>query len=288
VRQVGDGRGSFVQYQGGKIVTSSSTGTRAVSAFVDRVWQGAGGVRGVLGYPASDQVNGRPDGGWIQLFENGAITDSASTATQVVAGESYRKWVAAGRESGVLGYPTAALKTGLRNGGWIQVFQHGAVTDSAGTSPQTVNQARYTMWVAAGRENGVLGYPTFGATFGHPDGGWLQTFEGGSLTDSASTSPQLVPGVMDVAWSAAGRYGGVLRYPTAAVVTEARGSHQVFQGGELWALDAGAARRVYGAVLAQWQAAGGAGGRYGYPLTDTTPGPGGSLTCQFEGGTITT
>ena len=288
VRQVGDGRGAYVQYQGGKIVTNPTNGTRAVSAFVDRVWQGSGGVRGVLGYPASDQVNGRPDGGWIQLFEKGAITDSASTSTQVVAGESYRKWVAAGRESGVLGYPTAALKTGLRNSGWIQTFQRGAVTDSAGTSAQTVNQARYTMWVAAGRENGVLGYPTFGATFGHPDDGWIQKFEGGSLTDSASTSPQLVPGVMDVAWAAAGRYDGVLRYPNAAMVTEARGSHQVFQGGELWALHGSPARRVYGAVLTQWKAAGGAGGRYGYPLTDTTAGSGGSLTCRFEGGTITT
>jgi uncharacterized protein with LGFP repeats len=84
-----------------------------------------------------------------------------------------------------------------------------------------------------------------------------------------------------------GREKGLLRFPTAAAVAEARGTHQTFQGGELWALGSGAARRVYGAVLTQWKAAGGAAGSYGYPLTDTTA-SGDGLTCTFEGGTITT
>ena len=288
VRAVGDGVGRYVLFEGGIIYYRATYGAVALTEFVRTIYAANGGPTGSrLGYPTADRI-ATTNGGFLQTFERGAITDSASTSTQAVFGESYRKWVASGRETGVMGYPTAALKTGLRNGGWIQTFQRGAVTDSARTSPQSVNQVRYTMWVAAGRENGVLGYPTFGATFGHPDTGWIQKFEGGSLTDSASTSALLVPGVMDVAWAAAGRYDGVLRYPTAAVVTETRGSHQVFQGGELWALASGGpARRVHGAVLTQWKAAGGAGGRYGYPLTDTVP-SGSGLTCTFEGGTITT
>jgi uncharacterized protein with LGFP repeats len=39
-------------------------------------------------------------------------------------------------------------------------------------------------------------------------------------------------------------------------------------------------------VLSQWKAAGGATGKYGYPVTDTVS-SNGKLTCTFEGGTIT-
>ena len=79
----------------------------------------------------------------------------------------------------------------------------------------------------------------------------------------------------------------MLGYPTRAVRQDSKGRSQGFQKGELWALGAtGPARRVYGAVLAEWRAEGGAGGRYGYPLTDTVP-SGNRLTCTFEGGTIT-
>jgi uncharacterized protein with LGFP repeats len=79
----------------------------------------------------------------------------------------------------------------------------------------------------------------------------------------------------------------VLGYPTSAVRQDSRGRNQSFQNGELWALGtAGPARRVYGAVLTEWKAQGGASGRYGYPITDTTA-SGGGLTCTFEGGTIT-
>ena len=48
---------------------------------------------------------------------------------------------------------------------------------------------------------------------------------------------------------------------------DGRGESQAFQKGGLWALGSGPARRVYGAVLDEWKAEGGAGGRYGYPLT---------------------
>ena len=62
---------------------------------------------------------------------------------------------------------------------------------------------------------------------------------------------------------------------------------QDFQRGELWALPGGTPRRVCGAVLDQWKAAGGAAGAYGYPTTDTVDAGNGQLTCTFEGGMIT-
>jgi uncharacterized protein with LGFP repeats len=215
------------------------------------------------------------------------IVDSASTSTQAVWGASYTVWRANNREKGVLGYPTSAIVFGRPDGGWIQLFQKGAIVDSASTSTQVVWGASWSVWKANGRETGVLGYPTSPITFGRPDGGWIQLFQKGAIVDSRSTASQVVLGRMFDAWAAANRESGVLGYPTAALTGDGRGESQVFQKGELWALGSGPARRVHGAVLDEWKAEGGAGGRYGYPLTDTVETPGGRLTCEFEGGTIT-
>jgi hypothetical protein len=285
VRSVGDGKGTYVRYQGGAIYSTSAHGSRALSNWVLEKWNAEGGPSGRLGYPTSDRISTR-DSGWIHLFQKGAITDSASTATQTVWDIRYTKWRDAGRESGILGYPTSAVVFNLRDKGWIQTFQNGAITDSVSTTTQIVYDIRWTKWREAGREGGVLGYPTGAVKFNLRDSGWLQTFQKGAITDSVSTTTQIVHGAMYTGWVAAGREAGVLGYPTASVRSAERGSYQPFKSGELWRLGSGSARRVYGAVLQEWKAAGGSTGRYGYPLTDTVS-QGGRLTCQFEGGTIT-
>ena len=53
------------------------------------------------------------------------------------------------------------------------------------------------------------------------------------------------------------------------------------------ALGTGPGRRVLGSVRAEWKAQGGATGPYGYPRTDTRRLADGTMTCTFEGGTIT-
>lgn len=339
-RSVGDGRGAYVAYQGGSIYSSKQSGTRAVPTAVRTVWGQVGGPTGILGYPISDRITGLRDGGWIQIFERGAITDSAhtyvavvygdawtqwkgsgreaghlgyptsnrhsglrdtgwrqdfqygvvidsaSTSTNQIYGEAYAQWNGTGRETGRLGYPRANRVSGLVNGGWRQDFQFGVVIDSASTSTKTIYGDAYTVWVATGREGGRLGYPRANRVSGLVRQGWMQEFLTGRICASADTPTVAVAGVMNTAWGAQGRETGVLGYPTANATSDSRGSHQVFQGGELWALGTGAARLVYGDVLTQWKAAGGAGGSYGYPLTDTVS-SNGRLTCQFEGGTIT-
>jgi hypothetical protein len=283
-RAVGDGRGQYVTFQGGRIWWSSRTGGRSMTAFVDSVFMANGGPQGALGYPTSDKVTGRPDSGWIQTFENGAITDSASTTTQLVWGVRWPVWKREGREAGHLGYPIAATQS--LPGGWIQRFQQGAIVDSTATTSQAVWGVRWSVWQQAGRETGPLGYPVAGRE-DLGNGAWIQRFQTGAITDSTATTTQVVSGAIYATWVANRLDKGVLRFPTAPLVTESRGSHQTFQGGELWALGSGPARRVYGEVLTQWKAAGGSNGRYGYPLTDTTA-SGSGLTCRFEGGTITT
>jgi hypothetical protein len=240
------------------------------------------GPRGALGYPIGEKY-ATARGGWIQKFEHGVICDSPNTQTSVVSGWQWTVWQRYGRETGVLGYPNG--NTTATRDGWIQIYEHGAMTDSNHTSTQIVTGWQWTMWQKYGREDGVLGYPTSGL-ISHSNG-WVQVFQGGALTDSDATATTVVLGTRYTGWVAAGRETGILKYPTAGEVDESRGISQTFQGGELWALGTGAARRVYGAVLTEWKNADGATGSYGYPTTDTTATSDGRLTCTFEGGTIT-
>ena len=183
-----------------------------MTSFVDSVYVANGATTGHLGYPVSDKVTGRPDGGWIQLFERGAITDSASTSTQLVWGVRWPVWQREGREGGRLGYPIAA-KQDLPGGAWIQRFQKGAITDSTATTTQSVWGVVWTAWQQAGRETGVLGFPT-GPLQNLAGGAWIQLFQKGAITDSTATTTQVVAGVIYTAWAKSGRGTGPLLYPT--------------------------------------------------------------------------
>ena len=286
IKANGDSRGTRVDYQGGSIYTTSATGTRAVPNNIKGVWTAFDGINGQLGYPTSDKIANRAQGGWIQTFEGGAICDSPNTTTQVVWGIRYPVWVKEGRESGRLGYPTAPKVDVLAGTGWIQTFQTGAITDSTSTTTQSVWGIRWDVWRREGRETGRLGFP-LGPKEDLGSGAWIQRFQKGSIIDSTSTTTQAVSGVIHTAWVAGGREKGWLHYPTGAMGTAARGTFQVFQGGEVWALGTGPGRRVLGSVRTQWKAEGGATGPWGYPLSDTRQLADGRLTCTFEGGTIT-
>ncbi|KQU68244.1 hypothetical protein [Phycicoccus sp. Root101] len=286
IKDNGDNRGTRVDYQGGSIHTNSRTGTRAVPNVVKTVWTQVDGVKGLLGYPASDWMTGRAQGGWVQLFERGAIADSPSTAPKVVYADAYTLWVSEGRESGRLGYPISNRYSGMVDGGWRQEFQSGCVVDSASTTIQSVWSVRWDVWKREGRETGRLGYPV-APKEDLGNGAWVQRFQKGCIIDSASTTTQAISGVIHTAWVAGGRDQGWLHFPTGAQGTAARGVYQSFQGGDVWALGTGPGRRVLGSVRAEWKAQGGATGPYGYPLTDTRRLADGTMTCTFEGGTIT-
>jgi uncharacterized protein with LGFP repeats len=282
IRTMPDGRGTYVFYYGGIIYYTSTTGAHPMTKGIYDSYAKAGGPLGKLGYPTADPTWGLTDGGWLQVFERGGLTDSASTTTTPVYEPEWSAYLRSGRERGRLGYPTSWSTAA--SGGTYQLFQRGAVA-GVGGKVYVVYANCYAIWVGTGRWTGSLGFPLGDWTTG--SGGGVQVFQKGAITDSGTTDPQVVVGPMWTAWRANGQGAGVLGYPVAAEASDARGSHQVFQGGELWALAGGTAFVVHGAVLDTWRADGAADGRYGYPLSDTTATPDGRLTCTFEGGTIT-
>lgn len=232
-RSVGDSRGQYVAFQGGRIWWSSKTGARALTSFADSVYIADGGARGHLGYPISDKITGLTGGGWIQLFEKGAITDSASTTTQLVWGARWPAWQAAGRESGVLGYPVAA-KQDLGGGAWIQRFQKGAITDSTATYTQVVAGAIYAAWYLVDRYVGPLKYPTSAAVT--TDRGSYQAFQGGEIWGLSGATAYEVYGNVLAEWKEAGGATGSYGYPVSR--TQAAGGSRLtctFEGGTITA-----------------------------------------------------
>jgi uncharacterized protein with LGFP repeats len=277
------GDGWIQSFEGGCVTGTSTIRPTPVIEPSWTVWKRNGREGGALGYPTGPRV-AHDGGGWHQPFENGYITDSTRTVTCAVTYPASVIWQRRGRERGPLGYPKAErVSTGP--GAWIQEFENGYIADSTKTVTTSVSFPASVVWAREGREDGLLGYPT-AERESTGSGSWLQMFQGGAITDSPATVTTAVHTRFYTGWASAGRYDGVLGYPTGNAASDSRGSHQVFQGGELWALGSGAARLVHGDVLREWKAAGGASGRYGYPVSDTVS-DGGRLTCQFEGGTIT-
>ena len=218
-------------------------------------------------------------------YQGGRIWWTSRTGASAMSSFVLDRYAAFGGPA-VLGYPKGATLTGLRDGGWLQLFEKGCMTDSASTSTQAVHGYRWTMWVDSGRESGVLRYPVAGLET-LPGDAWIQRFQKGCIVFSPSTPRAIVHNYAWHGWTAVGREGGPLGFPTGDRVVIARGTMQSFQNGGLWGLNSARMFAVYGDVLSEWEASGGAAGTYGFPTSHTVEAGQGRLTCTFEGGTIT-
>jgi uncharacterized protein with LGFP repeats len=219
-------------FEKGCLVDSASTSTTAVWGIRWSNWVAFGRERGKLGYPIS-AVQYRTDGSWIQLFQGGCIVDSAQTVTQVVWGIRWARWVQAGREQGVLGYPVHSLEY-LPDNAWIQRFQGGAIVDSSTTTTRVVPGRTWVAWQSVGREAGVLGYPT--TELDVIAGGTAQRFQNGGIWGRDGGGAWAVWGAVLTRWEDAGGPAGTYGFPTAHVVGNGNGTYTgVFEGGSITA-----------------------------------------------------
>jgi len=121
----------------GSIYAHLSTGVHEVHGLIRSRWQETGWERGVLGYPATDELPCPDRVGRFNHFHNlvtrqdGSIYWSPATGAHDVHGPIRATWAALGWERGRLGYPTS--NPALSAGRLQQRFQHGTATqDSAG------------------------------------------------------------------------------------------------------------------------------------------------------------
>ncbi|CCH90115.1 Conserved protein of unknown function; putative LGFP domains [Modestobacter italicus] len=281
--------GCYQQFQKGSIYATPSTGAHTVTGPVLDRWAASRWETGPLGYPTTDTTC-QADGGCTQDFQYGAITWTSTVGAHPVTGAFRDRWVAAGRQTGALGYPTNDQACGLARGGCYQLFQDGGVYSSASTAAASVSGDVWDKWSALRWENGPLGYPTRSTTCGLADDGCFQTFEGGSVY-SASTSkgPHTIWGSIYTTWAASSWERGVLGYPTGDEVcglTDGGCSQQFENGAVYWSPSSGA-RIVTGAIGGAWTGAGADKGALGYPLANQVCGlVEGGCYQQFQRGSV--
>ena len=187
-RSVGDGRGRYVDYRGGSIYWTRTTGARAISGAARSTWRRAGGPRGPLGYPTTERAVSADRKRWSQDFQRGVVCDSPATTTSAVYGVIWVKWVALRRERGRLGYPVHDGRRGRDHRGRGQTFVGGQLWALSGRPAHAVTGRVLQRWLHDGAETGRWGYPT-GDVKVLPDGRQRGTLREGDDHRLTSTAP---------------------------------------------------------------------------------------------------
>jgi hypothetical protein len=227
------GGGCHQDYERGVIAWSAATRAHASLGGIRVAWAAASSENGRLGYPTTNEICGLRNGGCYQMFQGGAIVWSPATGSRLSMGGIRVAWITAGLENGRLGYPTSNEICGLRGGGCQQTFQGGAIVWHPATGPRLSMGGIRVTWVAAGSENGRLGYPTTNEVCGLRSGGCYQMFQGGAIVWSPATGARLSTGGIRVAWGSAGLENGRFGYPTSNEYQVGGEVVQDFQGGRI-------------------------------------------------------
>ncbi|CCH86005.1 Conserved protein of unknown function with LGFP domains [Modestobacter italicus] len=247
------------------------------------------GAAGSLGGITGPTTCGLRDGGCLRSFANGQVLWSPRTGAHAVTGAVWGRWASTFGETGPLGYPIAEATCALRNGGCSQEFTTGSVVWSEASGARTILGPIRAAWLAAGGQDGALGYPTTSDTCSLSGNGCFQFFEGGSVYWSVASGAHITRGAIYDRWAVQGWERGVLGYPTSDESCGLRraGCYQTFQGGLVHWSPASGAHVTRGAIYDRWAVQGWERGVLGYPTSDESCGLRGAGCYQtFQGGLV--
>ncbi|MGW6391201.1 FG-GAP-like repeat-containing protein [Streptomyces sp. NPDC055103] len=199
-----------------------------------------------FGKPTSGVTNVSDGGRYVNFAQPGttatnrAISWSKTTGAWAVSNGVFTRWVAAGRETGTLGYPTAdERQTGVQGGTFItfaKAGRPGAIYWRDGIGSEMITGAIYNQYVRLGGVR-VFGYPTGDAAATTP-AGLVQHFRSGtSTTDNHSfywnsaNGAWPVSGAIRTQWLSKGGHTGTLGFPISAEENVYGGRRTRFQGG---------------------------------------------------------
>lgn len=226
-------------FEGGSIYTSAGSPAVVVPVgpWLDR-WAATGWENGPWGYPVSDRFCGLRGSYCGQHFQGGSLyavpTSGAGLFGGFVQGAIRQYWSGQGWENGPLAGPRGDEFCGLRSGGCGQHFVGGSVYWSPSTGAHGVSGPVHDRWAQQRWEQGPLGLPVVEMFCGLRDAGCGQHFQGGSVYDSSSTPPTVVPaGPIRDTWAAAGWENGRYGYPRGEQYPVPGGWAQSFQGGTI-------------------------------------------------------
>ncbi|MGI8392686.1 hypothetical protein [Leucobacter sp. W1038] len=235
-------------------------------------WRELGGTDGTFGDPvAAAQSSPAHGGGTYQKFEGGIIfaENRSGQYSWMSYGPFLENYENAGFVSGSWGWPTGKAACRLVNGGCTMPFQNGTVAYSPSTGSMLIPEKLFQEWLRLGGVASELGYPLESSVVGAGNA-VSQKFVGGYLGWSLAAGAQRVPAAITSAWLAAGGVQalGVPTEPAKAISANGGGTAHELSNGTIWVSPQGTVQMSNGPFKAQYLAAGGPSGSWGWPKTN--------------------
>lgn len=186
-----------------------------------------------------------------------------------LCGDILDKYDSLGGTSSFLGLPRSSELVNPDGFGRRTMFQGGTIYWSGATGAHPVGGAIGDKWGALGHESQTqpLKYPTSDELF-TSRGGKRQVFQGGTIYWSEATGAHPVWGVIGERWGQQQFENGALMFPSSDEIKVSGGAYQNFQGGSIYYSGATGAKIVWGAIKANYLAAGGPTGSWGWPTNE--------------------
>jgi uncharacterized protein with LGFP repeats len=249
-----------------------------------------GGSSGFLGPAVTPLVSDPGNGAHID-YKGGSIYWSLASGAHVIYGDIYKKWIAAGGVTSVLGYPTTDEASTPDNKCRFNNFSGGAIYWTSAGGAYMIYGDIYKKWISVGGEAGVLGYPTTDEASTPDNKCRFNNFSnGGAIYWTSANGAYLIYGEIYKKWISVGGEAGILGYPTtdeASTPDNKCRFNDFSNGGAIYWTSANGAHLIYGEIYKKWISLSGEAGALGYPLTDeTSSGTHGGRYNDFLGGTI--
>lgn len=317
-RQTFVNRRSGHDVEDAEVVGTPALGAHVLQGAVLSKWHALGAQDGVLGFPASSS---RPTQDGLGLHASfakldrgrrsydGAIYAHPGVGAHELHGVIYEKWRRLGGESGPLGLPSSDQRGAGAAGAHLSDFATvdvGSVV-SRGTIVTTRQLGTFAIWglvnsrwAASGAQHGPLGYPSSDVVATPDRTGELATFRplgaatpttGGGVVSTPGWGAWALLGSFFATWMADQLGAKVLGDPrsneTDEVVAGVPVRSQQFSTGTIYDSPAGRDCVLYGPILQQYVADGGASGSLGLPTSSVVVLADGDEQATFVGGTLT-
>ncbi|CEH00093.1 Large surface protein A [Propionibacterium freudenreichii] len=269
--------GSYQQFANGRIYSSQAGGTHAVAGGIGDAYIMANDSAGELGFPTGDSTLSGDT--YTQRFQNGRITWSNADGPQVVLGSPASDAIdatyeALGGASGKLGVATTD-ETDLA-GGAYQAFDKGRIYWTEADGAHATMGAIGDLYVSMNGSAGKLGFPTGDSTvIPTADGdAYYQQFQKGRIYFTPGNGTHATMGAIGELYVVMNGSAGKLGLPTgdSTLVPTADGDayYQQFQKGRIYFTPGNGTHATMGAIGEAYVASGGADGKLGLPIGDST------------------
>ncbi|KAH0536516.1 hypothetical protein FGG08_006612 [Glutinoglossum americanum] len=230
---IGGAPGFHVDYEGGSIYWSATTGAHVIYGDIRLKWLSVGGPKSNIGYPKTDEAPTADNKSRFTDFavdghDTGAIYWTPDQGAHLIYGLIWLKWLSVGGETSNLGYPITDEASSPDNKSRFNNFgmdghDTGAIYWTPAQGAHLIYGEIWLKWLSIGGEGSNLGYP---------------------ITDEASTPDN------------------ICRFNDFAMDGHATGS--------IYWTPSGGAHLIYGEVWLKWNSLSGEAGPLGYPTTDET------------------